>query len=55
MDERKPPPAPGHAEPVPERPSALGKYAGIIGTSDEFAALKQAEIDLEDRGCGVTG
>jgi hypothetical protein len=30
------------------RPSALGKYAHIPGTSDDFARLKQEEIDQED-------
>lgn len=32
-----------------QRPSAYGKYAHIAGTSEDFARLKQAEIDLEDR------
>jgi hypothetical protein len=40
----------GHSPhpPVPSRPSAMGKYAHIPGTSEDFARLKQAEIDLED-------
>ena len=32
----------------PSGPSALGKYAHIAGTSEDFARLKQAEIDAED-------
>lgn len=34
--------------PPASRPSALGKYGHIRGTSDDFARLKQAEIDRED-------
>ena len=33
---------------TPDRPSALGKYAHIPGTSEDFARLKQEEIDRED-------
>jgi hypothetical protein len=33
----------------PDRPSALGKYRDVLGSSDDFAARKQHEIDLEDR------
>lgn len=32
-----------------KRPSALGKYAFVLGGSEEFAREKQAEIDREDR------
>jgi hypothetical protein len=32
-----------------ERPSALGKYAHLPWSSDDFARWKQAEIDREDR------
>jgi hypothetical protein len=39
---------PAEAGPV-SRPSAFGKYRGIIGSSDEYAELKQGEIDREDR------
>lgn len=31
------------------RPSALGKYAHVPGSSEDFARAKDAEIDLEDR------
>ena len=34
----------------PVRPSAMGKYAHIPGSSDDFARLKQEEIDREDGG-----
>ena len=34
------------------RPSALGKYAHIPGTSDDFARRKQQEIDCEDANAG---
>jgi transcriptional regulator with XRE-family HTH domain len=37
-----------HAE-SQTRPSALGKYGYVSGSSDDFARLKQAEIDREDR------
>lgn len=33
---------------VNSRPSALGKYAHIPGTSEDFARRKQEEIDRED-------
>lgn len=31
------------------RPGALGKYAYVAGTSEDFARLKRDEIDAEDR------
>jgi hypothetical protein len=31
------------------RPSAFGKYRGIIGSSADYAESKQVEIDREDR------
>jgi hypothetical protein len=34
---------------APTRPSALGKYAHVPGSSDEFAREKRSEIDLEGR------
>lgn len=40
--------APEQQTPTRTRPSALGKYAHIPGTSDDFARLKQEEIDRED-------
>ena len=33
---------------APKRTSAFEKYAHVMGGSDDFAKLKQAEIDLED-------
>lgn len=33
---------------APARQSAFGKYAHILGNSDDFARRKQEEIDLED-------
>lgn len=30
-------------------PSALGKYAFVVGGSEEFAKDKQSEIEIEDR------
>ena len=40
-----------HAKSV-ERPSALGKYAYVTGSSDDFAREKQAEIEREDNAHG---
>lgn len=41
-------PAPTPAD-AGTRPSALGKYRGIIGSSTDYARSKQEAIDLEDR------
>jgi hypothetical protein len=35
--------------PADPRPSIMGKYRGIIGSSDDYARFKQNEIDREDR------
>lgn len=35
-----------------ERPSALGKYAFVAASSDDFAREKQAEIEREDNAHG---
>lgn len=55
MDERQPAPPPSKAEQAPERPTALGKYAWVPGTANDFARLKQAEIEREDRGWAAEG
>jgi hypothetical protein len=42
-------PRAGERTAVAERRSARGMFAHLPGTSDDYARLKQAEIDLEDR------
>lgn len=41
--------SPSFAAAPEARPSAFGKYRGVLGSSAEYAELKQADIDLEDR------
>lgn len=36
--------------PATQRPSAMGKYAHLNWSSDDYARRKQEEIDLEDGG-----
>jgi hypothetical protein len=42
-------PDPMQANAPGARPSAFGKYRGIIGSSTDYARSKQEDIDLEDR------
>lgn len=41
--------APPEADAPRERPSAFGKYRGVIGSSADYARSKHDDIDLEDR------